>query len=71
MRARPFVLAAACAAGLLVPQAATAAPAPFPDTIALPAGFQPEGIASGRGSTFYAGSLANGAIIKGDLRTGA
>jgi sugar lactone lactonase YvrE len=38
--------------------------------IPLPNGWQPEGIASGRGTTFYVGSLANGAIYKGDLRTG-
>jgi len=38
--------------------------------IALPNGFQPEGIANGHGSTFFVGSLRNGAIIRGDLRTG-
>jgi sugar lactone lactonase YvrE len=43
----------------------------FPETIPLPNGFQPEGIASGRGTDFYTGSLANGAIYKGDVRTGA
>jgi sugar lactone lactonase YvrE len=42
----------------------------FPDNIPLPNGFQPEGIVSGRGTDFYAGSLANGAIYKGNLRTG-
>ena len=42
----------------------------FPKIIALPNGFQPEGIASGKGSDFYAGSLVNGAIYKGDLHTG-
>jgi len=42
----------------------------FPETIPLPNGFQPEGIASGRGTDFYTGSLANGAIYKGDVRTG-
>ena len=42
----------------------------FPDVIPLPNGFQPEGIASGNGTTFYAGSLANGAIYRGNLRTG-
>jgi sugar lactone lactonase YvrE len=71
VRTRTIVIAAACAAGLLVAHPATAVPAPFPDIIKLPNGFQPEGIASGRGTTFYAGSLANGAVIKGDLRTGA
>lgn len=42
----------------------------FPAEIALPDGFFPEGIAVGRGSTFYVGSLSAGAIFKGDLRTG-
>ncbi len=42
----------------------------FPDLIPLPNGFAPEGIASGNGTTFYAGSLADGTIIKGDYRSG-
>lgn len=42
----------------------------FPDVIPLPVGFQPEGIVTGRGDTFFVGSLANGAIYRGDLRTG-
>jgi sugar lactone lactonase YvrE len=41
-----------------------------PEIIRLPNGFQPEGIARGEGSTFFAGSLRNGAIVRGDLRTG-
>jgi hypothetical protein len=40
------------------------------DRIALPAGFQPEGITSGPGARFYAGSLSDGALYVGDLRTG-
>ena len=59
------------AAGLLV--AALAAPAgaqPFPDQIALPDGFRPEGIATGRGATAYVGSLADGDIRALNLRTG-
>ena len=43
----------------------------FPDLIQLPLGWQAEGIATGPGSTVYSGSLASGAIWKGDLRTGA
>jgi sugar lactone lactonase YvrE len=43
----------------------------FPKLIPLPNGFQPEGIVSGTGTDFYVGSLANGAIYKGDLRTGS
>ena len=42
----------------------------FPDTIPLPNGFQPEGIASGRGTTFYVGSIPTGAVYRGDLRSG-
>src|SRR5215207_4843712 len=48
-----------------------AAPAQaFPDVIPLPNGFQPEGIASGTGTTFYVGSIPTGAVYRGDLRTG-
>ena len=54
---------------MLLP-AATAQSASWPTRIDLPDGFQPEGIATGRGSTFYAGSIPSGAIVKGDLRTG-
>jgi sugar lactone lactonase YvrE len=42
----------------------------FPDRIPLPNGFQPEGIAIGRGPNFYVGSIPTGAIYHGDLRTG-
>src|ERR687886_2027611 len=48
-----------------------AAAAAFPQVIQLPKGFQPEGIEVGRGTTFYVGSVANGAIFRGNLRTGA
>jgi len=48
-----------------------AAPAQaFPDVIPLPNGFQPEGIAVGKGSTFFVGSIPTGAVYRGDLRTG-
>jgi streptogramin lyase len=43
----------------------------YPDVIALPDGWRPEGIAVGKGHDFYAGSLGTGAVYKGDLRTGA
>jgi sugar lactone lactonase YvrE len=49
---------------------ATAGAATFPDTIRLPDGFQPEGIAAGRGTSLYVGSIPTGAIWKGDARTG-
>ena len=42
----------------------------FPPLIALPAGFAPEGIATGRGSSFYAGDLFTGRILRGDYRSG-
>jgi sugar lactone lactonase YvrE len=42
----------------------------FPGTIALPNGWQPEGIAVGNGTTFYVGSIPTGAVYRGDLRTG-
>jgi hypothetical protein len=45
-------------------------PKPFPELIDLPPGFFPEGIAIGRGTTFYVGSLADGSVYKGDLRNG-
>jgi len=42
----------------------------FPDQIFIPDGFSPEGITIGNGSDFYVGSLMDGAVIKGNLRTG-
>lgn len=43
--------------------------ASFPDRIELPDDFAPEGIAIGRGTTFYAGSLAGQGIWRGDLKS--
>ena len=42
----------------------------FPQVIQLPTGFRPEGIEVGRGTTFYVGSVASGAVFRGNLRTG-
>src|SRR5918912_4473148 len=42
----------------------------FPGVIALPNGWLPEGIVTGRGPVIYSGSRANGAIYAADLRTG-
>lgn len=42
----------------------------FPDTIALPNGFRPEGIAIGRGATIFAGSIGTGAVYAASLITG-
>src|SRR5215208_7353211 len=41
-----------------------------PDVIALPNGFQPEGITTAKRHTFFVGSRDNGAIYRGSLRTG-
>jgi sugar lactone lactonase YvrE len=58
-------------AGLLLLAAAPAsATTSWPDSIALPNGFRPEGIDIGHGNTFYVGSIPTGAIYRGDLRTG-
>jgi hypothetical protein len=71
---RRFLSAVLCAAVcavagplLVSPASATRAPG----TIPLPVDFQPEGIAVGRGDTFYVGSLRSGDIYRGHLRTGA
>jgi sugar lactone lactonase YvrE len=71
---RSTLTAAATAATVLgslflAPPTATARPT-FPDVISLPNGFQPEGITAGRGKTFYVGSLVDGAIYRGNVRTG-
>jgi hypothetical protein len=42
----------------------------LPATIDLPAGFQPEGIASNASGKLFVGSLVDGAIWKGSARTG-
>ncbi len=55
---------------LAIPVTALAAGNTFPEVIPLPTGFFPEGIAVGKGHTFYTGSLIDGAIFRGDLRTG-
>ena len=49
---------------------ASHAPSAFPEKIALPDGFAPEGIEIARGNTFYVGSVQTGAIFTGDVRTG-
>ncbi|MGB7982840.1 MAG: hypothetical protein WCF36_18820 [Candidatus Nanopelagicales bacterium] len=64
------ITSAALAAALVAGVGATAAARPFPEVIPLPDGWAAEGVATGPGSAVYAGSLASGAIWKGDLRTG-
>jgi type IV secretory pathway TrbL component len=69
---RRFVLFVVALAFVLVPWPATAAPPEnFPARINLPNGFFPEGIENGRGTSVYVGSIANGAIWRGDVRTGS
>ena len=48
---------------------AVAAHGSYPETIPLPNGWQPEGIATD-GDTFYSGSRATGSIVRGNLKTG-
>jgi len=55
---------------LLATAATGSAGAVYPDTIALPNAWLPEGIAIAPGGTFYSGSRANGAVYGGSLRTG-
>jgi hypothetical protein len=49
---------------------APAAAAPRPSSIPIPVDFQPEGIAVGTGNTFFVGSLRDGDVYRGDLRSG-
>ena len=58
------------AAVLALAPMGTALAEQFPDTVPLPNGWLPEGIATGMGTTIYAGSRADGSVWKGDLRTG-
>src|SRR5262245_61695950 len=55
---------------VLAPATAAAAPS-LPTTIDLPAGWRPEGIAIGSAPVAYLGSLADGDILRVDLKTGA
>src|SRR4051812_25859109 len=66
-RSLTMVVGVFLALGALV---APAAAAPFPARIELPDGWAPEGITAGAGATVFVGSLAGGAIWKGDVRTG-
>ncbi len=66
---RLHTLVALVGLALALPLAATSANS-FPDRINLPNGWQPEGIAIGKGTTFYVGSIPTGRIWRGNLRTG-
>ena len=68
------LIGAAAVAAVLVGTglaAATAAGRSFPDTITLTGATSAEGIATGIGSSFYAGDLFKGDIYRGDLRSGS
>jgi hypothetical protein len=70
---RRLALLAGAMLAVIVPGTAAAhhpSGSPFPKLIALPTGFQPEGIAI-KHKTFYVGSIPTGDIYSGDLRTGA
>jgi sugar lactone lactonase YvrE len=57
-------------AGLVLVLPLVATGAKRPDHINLPNGWQPEGIAIGKGNTFYVGSIPTGRVWKGNLRNG-
>jgi hypothetical protein len=65
---RRISLALAVTLALVV--AAPVAAASFPARVDLPNGWAPEGITAGRGTTVYVGSLVDGAIWKGDVKSG-
>jgi hypothetical protein len=64
-----ILIAVAAALAVAVGGAGAAGTKNWPETIRLPDGFQPEGIAVS-GKTFYVGSIPTGAVYRGDLRTG-
>lgn len=67
MRAK---LLAVLTAGVSLVAAAAAGGAAFPDRIELPDGWEPEGIATGRGHDLFVGSIPTGAVYRIDARTG-
>ena len=74
MTGRTKGVLAAIALGALATLGAIAAPAQaaHPEgQIVLPGAHSAEGVASGTGTTFYAGELFTGDIFRGDVRTGA
>lgn len=70
MKTRRTLLTTAVAAVFAAAPLGTAAAQPFPDIIPIPTGSFPEGIATGAGTSIYAGSRDDGSIWKGDVRTG-
>ena len=73
MRRLPWIMASVfvfVALLLACAPAGVRAAATYPDEIALPNGWLPEGIVTGHGPVIYSGSRANGAIYAANLRTG-
>jgi sugar lactone lactonase YvrE len=70
MRKNKMSIVLALMALLLLIVPVSAKSSEFLGVIQLPIGFQPEGIALGTGTTFFTGSVATGAIFRGDMRTG-
>ena len=68
---RRNALLALVALGSLLCTMAPANAAQVTGRIALPNGFQPEGIHVSPDGTFYAGSLVDGTIVVGDVKTGS
>jgi outer membrane protein assembly factor BamB len=69
MRRTILLLAAALGLGVPVALAGGGGGGAFPQRIALPDGFAPEGIET-KGTTVYVGSVGTGAIWKGDVKRG-
>lgn len=69
-RRRAFLKAVPLAGIVALGSGTATAASASSDVIPLPTGFQPEGIVTGVGHEFFVGSLAGGAIYRGDLRTG-
>lgn len=69
-RTRRLLAALALAPALALTPAAPSGAAAFPDTVPLPDRSSPEGIAAGPGTTFFAGSRADGSVYRADARTG-
>jgi hypothetical protein len=69
-RSIAFVVLALSVVGQPPGAAAARASENFPALIELPDGFAPEGITGGPGTTVFVGSLQDGSIWRGDVRTG-
>src|SRR5437660_11829947 len=66
----PVLATGAFAVASAAPAVASDTGGRFPVSIPLPNGWQPEGFTIGRGTSFYVGSLVDGAVFRGDLATG-